>query len=499
MMKRHEIFIKNIRICGTIVFALMSITGAHAANVVPRGSTQSSANRVSATRPSVAAVRMPTMTVNSEPQQSVSTTLTETDTEPEIVTTPDETTPVANKAETFSATLETQSLNTVDAAAANLAELIRAQRAALDAADAATVADTLSRDLSGNGANLCDATLRACMIQRCGSNFANCVKDTATTFGDKLDTCRRTTNCSGHEYQLFAAEIRADRDLNAQLSEYNKIVDCGTRYDSCIVAQCGSNYSRCLGKTAGDNAIAKCESVAKSCTEYDSGLAMRTMGVLGEFRQNAERQIATDEKKLYALREQMRDLCTRLGAMFDERSLDCVYTVNFYAGNDSTLYASKKSYAGDTFDCTTNWFGIDITTFRENAYRETRAQTAASSAMLGAGLGIATGSLTSGAITNAIDRHNAGEAVKSAESEETSANTTTDGGGNNTINEGTTTQDRLYDDTIETSVRQNMKNIVDKNSPERTTRTKNNSSDSGATQRTDQEEEYYGKNGEPIA
>ena len=84
--------------------------------------------------------------------------------------------------------------------------------------------------------------------------------------------------------------------------------------------------------------------------------------------------------------------------MFDERSLDCVYTVNFYAGNDSTLYASKKAYAGGTFECTPNWFGVDVTTFKENAYRLTREQTSASSAMLGSGVGVAVGAVTSGVV-----------------------------------------------------------------------------------------------------
>ena len=141
---------------------------------------------------------------------------------------------------------------------------------------------------------------------------------------------------------------------------------------------------------------------------------MRTMGVFGELRQTAERQVSADEQKLYGLREQMRVLCTRLGAMFDERSLDCVYTVNFRAGDDNTLFASKKLYAGSTFDCTPNWFGIDVTTFRENALRASREQTSASSAMLGSGVGQAVGALTSGAIDRAIDRYTADNALDDA-------------------------------------------------------------------------------------
>lgn len=437
MMYRNGILNKSIY--GIIVAVLATFADATAANVVPR--QQSNANRVSASRPTSAASRMPTMAIKNgskstssssgsssnstttSSSSSTTTTTTTTNSGNQQTTTKTEektvdTSAVENKSAMFGGTLSIQSTSEHDAAALSLAEMVRAQRAALDAADVVSVTKVMATDLSGTGENACDSALRQCMIQKCGSNFGKCVGDTDTTFFDKMDSCRRTTDCTGHEYQLLSAEIKADRDLNAKLSVYNATIDCGNNYDTCIVAQCGATYSKCIGKSAGDQAIKKCESIAKSCVEYDSGLAMRAMSVFGEVRQSAERQIATDERKLYELRDQMRSVCTRLGAMFDERSLDCVYTVNFYADGGSTLYASKKAYAGSVFDCTQNWFGIDITTFRENAFRATRAQTAASSAMLGSGLGQATGALTSGAISRAIDRHKAEKALKEAEKED---------------------------------------------------------------------------------
>ena len=414
-MNRTGIF--GRKICSAAFIILAVVADASAANVVQRN-TVSSTNRVSATRPTAAASRMPTMTVNvgttSQSTTSVSDTPATTTTETTTTNTPEPTPDIENKSSQFGTGLTSKSETQIDTAATNLAELVRAQRAALDAAGASAEALAATQNVTGNGENTCDTILRECMIQKCGNNFAKCVADTDTTFFDKMDTCRRTTNCTGREYQLFSVEIKADRDLNAMLANYNATIDCGNNYDSCIIAQCGANYSKCIGKSAGDTAIAKCESIAKSCVERDSGLAMRTMGVFGELRQNAERQIATDEQKLYALRDRMRTLCTRLGAMFDERSLDCVYTVNFYAGNDNTLFASKKLYAGSTFDCTQNWFGIDVTTYRENALRETRAQTAASSAMLGSGVGQAVGALTSGAIDRAVDRFRADNALEDA-------------------------------------------------------------------------------------
>ncbi|MBQ2845132.1 MAG: hypothetical protein IJE79_03900 [Alphaproteobacteria bacterium] len=296
-----------------------------------------------------------------------------------------------------------------------LAEQIRAQRAALDSADEINNAKTQTQRALAGGANACDSGLRTCMKKKCGDDFSKCAGDGDTIWGDKMDSCRRDLPCTGHEYQLLAAEIKADRDINAQLSLYNSIIDCGNKYNDCIISQCGTTFTKCLGKSAGDKAISACAKIAKSCTEQDSGLSARAMEAFGALRENAEIMVQRDEERLYELRDKMAETCNRLGAAFDERTLDCVYTVNFYAGEDNTLYASKKRYAGSTFDCTPNWFGIDVTTFMENAMRLTREQTSASSAMLGSGLGMATGAITSGAIDRAVDTHKAKKALKKEE------------------------------------------------------------------------------------
>ena len=141
------------------------------------------------------------------------------------------------------------------------------------------------------------------------------------------------------------------------------------------------------------------------------------MNVFATLRQDAEKEIVKDEQRLYQMRDQMRAQCQRMGALFDERSLICVYTVNFFAGNASTPTASKKAYAGSSFNCTPDWFGIDVTTFKENAYRYTRSQTGASSALMGSGLGVGVGAVTSGMIDRAIDRKKANDALNKAKKE----------------------------------------------------------------------------------
>ena len=294
-----------------------------------------------------------------------------------------------------------------------LASQIRAQRAALDAESAKSAA--ASANISG--ANACDSNMRACMQEKCGKDFTKCSGDTDTILGTKLDSCRRDLPCTGEEYRIVTTEIKADIELNAKFALYNSIIDCGNNYNNCIIAECGPKFTQCLGKKKGDAAVQKCSKIANECREQDSGLPSRMMEVFGTLRLDAEAQVSKDEKRLYELRDLMRESCGRLGALFDERTLDCVYSINFYASQENTQYASKKAYAGTTFDCTPNWFGIDITTFMENAQRLTRAQTSATNALMGSGIGMAVGAVTSGAIDRAVDRHKADKALKKAEKE----------------------------------------------------------------------------------
>jgi len=403
-------------VCGAFAIPSMNADAA----VVQRGTVA----RPTAGRAGNSSARMPTAVINAQ-QSAATTPAPDTTTVPDNAPPPEEITPepdeeiiIEDKTDQFSDALATANTNIKSGASdTELAEMIRRQRAALDANDATTTANAQMQNALAAGQSACDVGLRNCMKTKCGSDFTKCSGDGDTDFGMKLDSCRRDLKCTGEEFRLYSAEIKADRDMNARLSAYNKILDCGNRYNDCIASECGITYSKCLGKTAGDAAIAACAQIAKECTQQDNGLANRTMQVFATLRQAAEVQVKKDEQRLYELRDKMADACHALGAMFDERSLDCVFTVNFFAANSTTPYASKKAYAGDTFDCNQNWFGIDITTFKENAYRLTREQKSATSAMLGSGVGVATGAITSGAIGRAIDRQKAEKALKQAEKE----------------------------------------------------------------------------------
>lgn len=319
---------------------------------------------------------------------------------------------IENKSSSFDVSLSAEMESSVSDN--TFAEQIRKQRAAFEASEATTAATTAQQNALRTSSNTCDKDLRKCMATKCGNDFTKCATDGDTMFGDKLNACRRDTECTGEEFRLFTTEIKADRDMNVRLASYNKVIDCGNQYNACLVNECGKTYNKCLGKTNADAATKKCETIAKECVESDSGLANRFGIAIGKLRESAEKEVKKDDERMYAMRDSMQSVCKRMGAMFDERTFDCVFTVNFFAGNDQkNPMASRKRYAGDTFVCMQEWFGVDTTTYKENAYRETRAQTGASSAMLGSGVGTAVGLLTSGAVGRALDTQKAKKDFKS--------------------------------------------------------------------------------------
>ncbi|MBQ0013305.1 MAG: hypothetical protein KBS86_01895 [Proteobacteria bacterium] len=372
--------------------------------MIATNSIGATAQRVAVTRSPVARVPVLTTTTLATTQPQADITPVDVPSESPAPDVPTEIV-VENKASQFNINIDSgdASDEIVDS---TFADKIRAQRNAVNAATANTVNENAIQTYS-NGRNSCDSALRKCMQDKCGTDYTKCATDTDTTWGMKMDACRAQTKCSAHEYSMFTNEIKSDRDMNIQIASYNAIVDCGNEYTICIVTQCGDKFNKCLGKTASDRATNACAQIAKNCVTQDSGLVARFGNIFAILRTDAEQQVARDEQRLYELRDQMREQCNYLGAMFDERTFDCVYTINFYANNSETPYASKKAYAGSVFDCTPDWFGIDITTFKENAYRLTREQTAASSAMLGSGVGTAVGAISSGAIDRAIDKHKA--------------------------------------------------------------------------------------------
>lgn len=202
------------------VFAVMGAS-ANAASVVSRGSSTSNA-RPTVSRANNAETRMPTL--NTRALNSVSavqdTTANDT-TEPEPVATPEpapapaattepmvdeEPIVIENKADQFSAGMAATSSAGRDSNAESLAEMVRRQRAALDAQSASDAANASAAASLASGQSACDIGLRDCMKQKCGNDYSKCAGDGDTIWGDKLDACRRNVTCTAHQYSLFTQD-----------------------------------------------------------------------------------------------------------------------------------------------------------------------------------------------------------------------------------------------------------------------------------------------------
>ena len=416
-MKQNKNILSILKLTHLFAFAfgVFCMGIANAATVAQRP-TNNTATTAPASRPTTASrvnmtSRLPTSSVNLT--GPVTTTVVDPIVEETAPVIPDPIV-IENKSSQFDTILGNVSSTSTDLAAQARADTIRSQRAALDAAGNIETTTQRIENAVTSGANSCDTALRTCMRGKCGNDFSKCSGDGDTIWGDKMSACRRDTNCSGAEYALFSREIKADRDHNAKMTTYTTVIECGAQYNSCITDQCGLDFQKCINKKRADTAIANCAAIARDCQTFEPALTSRIGTVFGTIRTNASVQISADEKKLLAMRDSMKTQCNRLGAMFDERTLDCVFTVNFFSRDASTPMASKKLYAGSTFDCNQDFFGIDITTYRENAYRLTREQQSASSGFMGAGLGVAAGAISSGAINRALDTNRAENAADSA-------------------------------------------------------------------------------------
>ena len=388
-----------------MLFALCEADAA-TPQVVQRGTAVSAAAAPGAARPATAA-RLPSIRTSATPAA---------ETPAEIPAAAEETPAAAQITTTDFSEMFSGQPGAIERGNSALAEQIRAQRALIDSDASSSQAKETAAALSAGTGNACDRDLRKCMQDRCGNDFSKCAGDGDTVWGDRIESCGRTTKCSGRELSVFAAEIKADRDASALLAGYNEIMTCGARFNQCMLDRCGgAGFRKCLSRSGEDAAINACRARAEECRTADSGLQPRARELLAALRVQAESDAVKWEQQLYAMRDEMRGECRMIGGIFDDRSLQCMFTVEMFAKDIEGPAASRVLASGLSYMCTPEWFGVDIMTYMENAARYEREQQGAINAFMGAGLGTAAGMVASGAISRAMNTQKAQNAVKAAE------------------------------------------------------------------------------------
>ncbi len=406
----------NKMICKTILSLLAVVflsDFALAAGVVSRNTP--AAPKMPSRALGATSLRMSSASVITESVNAVNTENI-SETEQTVVTSPEQTGPIIpDKSEKFSKLFGNTTGGNGDDNGRR--DAMRRQLAALGAAEQTVSSISINTAAVTGGASACDDGMRKCMAQKCGSDFRECAGDSDTIWGGKIESCRREVSCDTDEYTASIREIKADRDFNQTLFGFTAVRDCGNRYNSCIIKNCGDGFMKCVSKSGGDNVIESCKSIEQNCTNVDSGLASRAMEIFANLRTQTAKNVTIWETRLYELRDLMATQCRLSGAVLDERSLSCVYTVEL-VDNGIVPLASKKLAAGSGYTCSPEWFGVDLTTYKENAGRLTSSQKGASAAVLGAGVGTLAGSALSGQLSNTMQKQSDNKEERQAQNED---------------------------------------------------------------------------------
>jgi hypothetical protein len=286
--------------------------------------------------------------------------------------------------------------NNVDARTA--ARLRIAERDKADASESEFL-----RGVANASRSKCETELNTCVIGDCGSDLQKCNDDTDAIWSARFQKCRAKTSCTGAEIGVYGDIIKEDIRVDAKISLMNLIISCNNEYSNCLQTQCATTDARSLiggGAVVGFNgcvtqakinsALNYCKPVYDRCRPYDSGIQARFTNMMATLRVEKEKRIAELQKELDVMLPQMRQLCRDSGASFDERSGNCVFTAFLSVEAQGRRYtpASKMVMPGSQYQCTDQWFGVDVTQYLQNAIYSTIQQKSSVAALMGAGLGI---------------------------------------------------------------------------------------------------------------
>ncbi|MDR0449514.1 MAG: hypothetical protein LBG89_03610, partial [Rickettsiales bacterium] len=257
------------------------------------------------------------------------------------------------------------------------------------------------RGISAAGKSKCETELRVCVANDCGDDMQKCMGDGDGIWSARFQKCRATTSCNGAEIGVYGDIIKEDMRVDSKLHTMQMIIEGNNMYSRCLQDNCATTqgtpmegmvgFNACVTQVRINQALDACKHIYEKFRPYDSGLQARFTTMMGQLRVEKEKRIAELQKELDEMMPQMRQECKAAGAVFDDRSGECVFTAFLSVEHDGRRFtaASKKLVPGSEYQCTDKWFGIDITTFMKNAIGLTIEQKSASAAFMGAGLGVA--------------------------------------------------------------------------------------------------------------
>ncbi|MCL2629324.1 MAG: hypothetical protein FWD33_01365 [Alphaproteobacteria bacterium] len=265
----------------------------------------------------------------------------------------------------------------------------------------------------------CATELLACVKQDCGDNLQRCFNDGDGVWSERFNRCRTRVNCSGAELSVYGKIIRDDVEVDARLWLFGQIINGNEAYSRCLQTQCATQraagtllghvaigFNGCVTQARINQALSACRPVYDEFRQFDSNLQVRFTNMMGALRVEREKQIHALQAELDAMMPAMRNMCTSVGAVFDDRNGECAFTAIFSVEADGRRYtpASRKIAPGGDFVCTEEWFGVDVTRYLMNAINRDVTAAGASAAFLGAGLGVGAASLVTAVRAGALDK-----------------------------------------------------------------------------------------------
>lgn len=274
----------------------------------------------------------------------------------------------------------------------------------------------------------CDETWRQCLqgSDVCGTNYILCTTLSPIEFSNRISVCpKKIGDCTVSNATV--KEVINNKDDYMKVSKADSILECGETMSNCIMDICGKGFTKC----AKSISVAKtnCGYIADECSRVDPALWVRTATALNFAKGQMNAEITKIENRMAEIESELRAECSKNNFAFDSSKMQCIGVVDFNAMG--MVLQSKRMSAGSVGNCSDEFFGLDITTYRQNAANETIKQKTVSNTISGAMLGMGVGSLAGkygGGLTDKLSGLK--DKIPATGSEQEESDASSGGGGN---------------------------------------------------------------------